>query len=199
MRRLSIPRLADDLRGATVVEFAMIAPVMCLLLAGSFDLAHTLYVRAALQGVVQKVSRDATIEGASPTALDAKVADGVRALSNDATFTFKRRYYKSFSEAAAKRAETWTDLNGNGKCDNNEPFVDGNENNTWDADGGNGGQGGAKDATVYTATMQYPRLFPINGFIDASPNVSVSATTILRNQPFDAQKSYSVPKVGNCP
>ena len=191
--------LGSDQRGATIVEFALIAPALCLLLAGSFDIAHTLYVRTALQGIVQKVSRDATIEGSSPTALDTKVDRQVRALVNNATVTFKRRYYRSFSQAAAAQAEIWTDLDANGKCDHGEPFVDTNENNVWDRDGGNAGQGGAKDAIVYTVAMQYPRLFPLDGFIGLSSTINLDATTILRNQPFDAQASYGAPKPGNCP
>lgn len=198
MRRPVIRKLAGDESGATLVEFGIVAPVFCLLLVGALDIAHSLYMGAVLQGVVQKTSRDSTIEGSTPSALDAKVSAQIRPLANNAQITFKRRYYKSFTEARAARPEEWTDLNANGKCDNNEPFVDTNENTVWDADGGNSGQGGAKDATVYTVNVKYARMLPLDGFLPVSPTVDVSATTLLRNQPFDAQKSYSAPEVRNC-
>jgi Flp pilus assembly protein TadG len=197
MRRV-LTKLRADERGATLVEFAIVAPVFCLFLVGAFDISHELYMRSALQGIVQKAARDATIEGSVPSAIDKKVENQVRALANNATITYKRRFYKTFEDAAAAKREEWTDLNMNGKCDNNEPFVDINENNVWDEDGGNAGQGGAKDAAVYTVNIKYPRMLPLHGFLDVSPTVDLTATTILRNQPFDAQKQYDVPKVRNC-
>lgn len=193
-----LTRLATEQRGATVIEFAIIAPVMCLLLVGAFDVSHTLYLKSALTGIVQKTARDASIEGSSGSDLDKKVKQQVLVLVNNADVSFSRRFYKTFTEAAAAKAEDWTDLNGNGRCDNGEPFIDTNENSVWDRDGGDNGQGSAKDATVYTVTIQYPRMLPLDGFIDVDPNVKVIATTVLRNQPFDAQKSYGAPTSGSC-
>lgn len=194
---------ARDDRGATVIEFAMIAPVMALLLVGAFDIAHTLYARAVLQGIVQKVARDATLEASTDTAaqaaLDEKVKSQIRALANNATFVIKRRYYRTFSAAAAARAEDFTDTNRNGTCDSGEPYVDANLNGTWDPDGGNSGQGGAKDRTVYTVTISYPRMFPLWNFIDVPTTTTLSASTVLINQPYTDQNSYGAAVNRNCP
>ena len=196
-------RLPADSRGATVVEFAIVAPVMCALLMGAFDVSHTLYTQAALQGIVQKTARDSTLEASSETAaqalLDQKVRSQVVALYNSANVTISRRYYRSFAEAAAARAETYTDTNGNNTCDAGEPFEDVNGNNTWDRDGGNQGQGGAKDATLYTVTLTYPRVMPVAGFFGLGTTTTVSAKTILRNQPYGDQESYGPMVVRNCP
>ncbi len=198
----SLRRLHGDENGTTVIEFAMVAPVMCLLLLGAFDISHTLYTRTIMQGVVQKTARDATIEtgnaAATEASLDTKVRTQLSAMYNGATINITRRFYRTFSEAAAARAEAYTDTNRNGRCDNNEPYEDANRNSNWDADGGNAGQGGAKDATLYTVEMSYPKMLPIMGYLGGSGIGKVKAQTILRNQPYGDQGAYGAPIVRNC-
>lgn len=196
--------LGDD-RGAVLTEFAFVAPVMCLFLVGGFDIAHSLYMQADLQGIVQKTARDGGLEAgataAQQAALDAKVTSQVKALANNATVTFTRRFYRTFSDAAVAKAEKWTDTNGNGTCDANEPYIDANNNSAWDADGGDAGQGGAKDKTVYTVTVTYPRMLPLDKFIPGLPaQQTFTAKTVLQNQPYTDQGSYLVTStVRNCP
>ncbi len=201
--RYPIRLLARDTRGATFVEFAMVAPILVLTLLGAFDVAHTLYMRSVLQGVVQKVGRDSALEGndeaSAQTAIDDKVRAQARALANNSTIEITRRFYKTFSKASAAQAETWADTNTNGTCDATEPFEDANVNGVWDADGGNAGQGGAKDAVVYTVSVSYPRIFPLYRLINADNVTKVTAATILTNQPYDEQASYGAPAVRNCP
>jgi Flp pilus assembly protein TadG len=202
LRRISAGALARDEAGVTIVEFAMVAPVLCLVLLGAFDVSHTLYTRAALQGIVQKTARDSTLESGAittqQTALDNKVKDQVRALANNATIDITRRYYRTFTEASAARAEVFTDTNSNSTCDNGEPYEDANRNNSWDKDGANSGQGGAKDATLYTVTMSYPRFFPIYNLVGGSNTTKVTASTVLRNQPYSDQGTYAAMQVRNC-
>ncbi|MES2451217.1 MAG: TadE/TadG family type IV pilus assembly protein [Pseudomonadota bacterium] len=200
------PALLGNTRGAAAIEFALVAPVMALLLLGGFDTAHSLYVRAALQGIVQKIARDSALASgieserqAALATLDNRVRDGVRAIANNATIDIKRRYYRTFSSAAAAQAEAWTDTNENGICDDGEPYQDDNNNNVWDPDGGNAGQGGAKDRTVYTVTMTYPRFFPLYKMIGGSNTTKISASTVLQNQPYGDQGSYGPSTVKNCP
>ena len=205
MPRAAAPRrflrvFSRDEKGATVVEFALVAPVMGLVLLGAFDVGHTIYMRSVLQGVVQKVARDATLESGLTTstqdALDAKVRSQVRALANNSTITITRKYYRTFSNAAAAQFEPYTDTNGNGTCNGGEPYQDNNNNGTWDASGGNTGAGGAKDAVLYTVTVSYPRFFPIYRVVGGSNTTVITGSTVLRNQPYGDQ---AVPTVRNCP
>jgi len=196
-------RLELDERGAAMIEFALIAPVLCMLLLGAFDISHTLYSRAVLQGIVQKTARDSTLESNTSAASQAAIDDRVRAqataLANNATITITRRYYRDYTTAAAAQAEAWTDTNHNGTCDSGEPYQDSNQNSSWDKDGANSGQGGAKDATLYTVTMSFPRMFPAAAFIGGSTTTTISAATVLRNQPYSDQGSYAAAVVRNCP
>ncbi|TPG54524.1 TadE/TadG family type IV pilus assembly protein [Sphingomonas glacialis] len=202
-RALRAPCLYRDTRGAALIEFAIVAPVLCLLLIGGFDIAHTLYTRAILQGIVQKVARDASLETGTDAqvsaALDARVTAQVSALTKNPQIVFTRRFYRTFSLAAAAQAESYTDTNKNGTCDAGEPYVDANNNTVWDSDGGDAGQGGAKDRTLYTVTVAYPHMFPLWRFLGTSSTTNLVATTILQNQPYSDQASYAAATVRNCP
>ncbi len=211
MRRAVWRRLARDRKGATLVEFAIVAPVMCLFLVGGFDIAHSLYMQAALEGIVQKTGRDSSLESgteaAQRAATDEKVRRQVHALAKTATITYTRRYYRTFSKALAALREDFTDTNGNGTCDGpvgvtpGEPYIDANNNGTWDRDGGDAGQGGAKDKTVYTVRVSYQRMLPLNKFIPSLPASQVmTANTVLQNQPYGDQASYTnTTTTRNCP
>lgn len=191
------PSLVRDERGATVVEFAIVIPVLAMILLFLFDAGYYLYAKAILGGEVNAAGRSSTLETAtdeSREALDARVAQGVTNFVHGGEVTFDRTAYKSYARAQSK-AEMFIDSNGNGACDNNEQFDDANRNGIRDLDSGVSGGGGAKDVTIYTATLTYVRLFPIAGFIGIDPNVTITATTVLRNQPFDKQAE---PIIGHC-
>lgn len=177
-------RLARDRRGVAVTEFAILAPVLVLLLLGTMDLSYQAYVRALLEGAIQKAGRDSGIEGATTTSIDATVAAAVYPVARRATFTFSRKSYKTFSQVSPER---FTDTNGNGRRDSTECYDDVNGNQQWDADPGAEGQGGANDVTLYTVVASYPRLFPLAALIGWSPTQTVTAKTLLKNQPYATQ------------
>ena len=193
------PSLLADNRGVSVIEFALIAPVLMIVLMGLFDLSYNMYTTEMLQGAIQKAARDSTIEGAAgdPAKLDAIVTKAVHAVSAGATLTFDRRSYANFTDAA--RPEDYTDIDSDGTCNNGEPFEDSNGNGTWDLDPGKTGFGGARDAVLYTVTVTYQRAFPIAGFIPGQTNdFTLSANTVLRNQPYGQSNSPPAPVTGNC-
>lgn len=191
--------LGSDRRGATLVEFAIVAPVMCLLFIGAMDVGHTLYMRSVLQGIMQKAARDSGLETGfeRQAKIDNMVRDQVKAVHNGADIEFSRRYYRTFSAAALARAEPFTDTNDNKKCDNGEPYEDLNGNSVRDTDGADDGQGGAKDSVLYTVKVSYPRMLPLHGFVDVPERTEIKGTMILANQPYGDQGS-DVPAVRNC-
>jgi Flp pilus assembly protein TadG len=186
-----------------MVEFGLISPVMLLLLMGTFDVGHSLYMRSVLEGAVQKAARDAGLESGVVTtrqeSIDNKVKAQVLHLANNANVTITRRFYRSFTDAAAKLPETFTDNNGNGRCDNGEPYSDRNNNNVYDADGASQGQGNAQDSVLYTVALSYPRMFPLHGLIGLSPTTTIKATTVMNNQPYGDQANDGAATARNCP
>lgn len=192
-------RLRDDSSGVTLVEFAFVGPVLILMIMGLFDIAHTQYSASVLNGAMQKAARDLTLESAQSQQvnIDARVTEQVRAvMPSNATVTLQKQSHFDFSDVDLP--EEFTDQNADGRCNNNEPYVDNNDNGSWDADRGKDGIGGARDVVVYTAIVTYPRMFPMFGLAGLPQNVTIRASTVLRNQPFDEQNDR-VTTVRNCP
>ncbi|OBV12560.1 TadE/TadG family type IV pilus assembly protein [Erythrobacter dokdonensis] len=198
-RRGLLHRLAGDRQGATLTEFGFVAPVLCLMIMGIFDMAHTQYTTSLVNGALQKAGRDLTLEGAltTQTSIDAKVRNEVlNVVPATATTTIEFRKLSHFDFSDIGEAEEFSDDNADGICNDNEVFVDSNGNGQWDSNRGRDGIGGARDAVLYTAVVTYPRLFPMSGLIGMPENVTVRASTVLRNQPYDEQ-DRSV-ETGNC-
>ena len=191
MRHITPKRLTADSRGVTIVEFALVAPVMLLLLMGVMDLCYRLYVQSILTGAVQRAGRDSGLEtGLSKVAeIDARVVSSVRAVAKDLTWNSQRSAYSNYT---AIGPEPFTDTNDNKVRDPGECFADLNGNAQWDADPGKTGQGYANDTVVYTMNIRYPRLFPLGKMLGLPPNQDVSASTLLKNQPYD-KSSNSTP------
>lgn len=190
-------RLRRDESGNTLVEFAFVVPVFLVMLIGVFDVAHTLYTSSVLQGTMEKAGRDFTLEnsGSQRTTLHAFVANRVKRIAPSATVNFQQLAYFDFADIG--QPELYTDDNLDGICNNNEPFDDANGNGQWDADRGEVGLGGARDAVLFTATVTYDRLFPMAELIGLPDQVTLTGSTVLRNQPFDIQ-DRTIP-TGNCP
>ena len=177
--------LARDTRGASMVEFALIAPVMLITLFGLFDFGHGMYTRALLQGAIDKASRGSTIQGSTTNALDARVSTIVKQIVPGATTTYTRSYYTNFTDIS--QAEEYIESNANSVCDAGEAYEDANANGVWDANRGRIGSGGARDAVLYKVNVTYPRLFPIGRLIGQPSTQSMTAIAVLRNQPYGFQ------------
>lgn len=194
-----IHRLRKDTNGVSIVEFAMLAPVLLIMLMGLLDLAYNMYTAQMLQGAIQTAARESTIEGAvaSSATIDGNVSTAVHAISPGATLAFSRKAYTNFADAG--RPEDYQDANANGTCDNGELFEDANNNGSWDVDPGQSGFGGARDAVLYRVAVTYERPFPVFAFIPGQTSTyNLTATTVLRNQPFGTQDSAAAPPTGNC-
>jgi TadE-like protein len=200
MIRLYTQLLARNDRGTALMEFALIAPTMLLIMMGVFDLSYRAYAISTLQGAMQKAGRDSTLEGAggATASLDALVGNQVRRVVDNATIQFTRKNYDSFTRVG--QAERFEDRKNpitniaDGTLGPGECYFDENGSNTWD-DGGQTGQGGARDITVYTATVSFPRLFPMYGLLGFPQTETIAATTVLRNQPFSTQSARVATKV----
>jgi len=197
--KVSVRRpLLGDTRGATLVEFAVVAPVFIAILLFIFDTGYLIFARAILRGEVNTVARASTMETAtneSRAAMDAQVTERVRLLVPHGDLQFNRAAFGNYTQAQA-RVEPFVDNNDSNDCDNGESFLDLNGNGQHDLDGGRTGGGGARDVVVYTVSLQYDRLFPVAGLLGLSPTVQLRAQTLLKNQPFDLQAQ---PTTGLCP
>lgn len=185
--------------GAALTEFALVAPVLILMIMGIFDMAHSSYTNALMNGAMQKAARDLTLETGvtSQNAIDQAVIDQVRnVVPSTATVELVKLSHFEFEDIG--QPEEFTDSGAmNGICDNGEPYIDYNNNGQWDSNRGAEGIGGAKDAVLYTINVSYDRLLPMAYLAGLSETINLSASTVLRNQPY-AEQVVSV-STGNCP
>lgn len=197
MAKQFLQSLCRDERGATLTEFAIVAPVLILMVMGIFDMGHSQYTSALMNGAMQKAGRDLTLQTGvvSQGAIDAAVVKQIRTIvPSGATVELVKLSHAEFSDIG--EAEEYTDSNGDGVCNDGEPYIDYNTNGQWDANRGELGIGGAKDAVLYTVNVSYDRLFPMTGLAGLPEKVELSASTVLRNQPY-AEQVVTVAE-GNC-
>jgi Flp pilus assembly pilin Flp len=193
-----------DQDGTSVMEFGLIAPVAVMMMFGTMDIGHSYYVRSVLDGAMQNVARDSSLEGATTAvqqdAMNKRITDTIHAISPRAEVKPQRRYYKTFSDAASAKSEEFTDNKDDldGLCNNGEPYIDANNNGEFDEDGGDEGQGGAQDVVVIKYRVRFERLFPVGALIGLPNNVTLYSNSILANQPYGEQSSYGVATTGYC-
>jgi Flp pilus assembly pilin Flp len=214
-------RICFSQAGVSVTEFGLIAPVVMVLIMGTLDIGHELYVKTLLNGAMQEMGRNSSLEGATITseqiAIDNKLTTIVENLIPGATLYCEgsstltppplphvcvtRRYYKTFSEAASAQAEAVIEdpNDANGRCDTGETFMDANENEIWDEDGGRSGQGGARDVVIITVNVKYDRLFPTAKIVGYGNQVALVSDSVIANQPYGTQTLYAPPEAVACP
>ena len=75
-------KMLRDERGATLTEFGLVAPILCVLIMGIFDMAHTQYTSSLVNGAMQKAGRDLTLEsaGSRESTIDASVISQVQSV-----------------------------------------------------------------------------------------------------------------------
>lgn len=184
-------RLLHDRAGAALVEFALVLPVMLLMGMGLCEMAYQAYMQAILTGAVQKAGRDSAIEDASTATIDAAVLQAVKNINGNVAFVSGYPSRKSYASYGYISPESFVDTNGNGARDAGECFTDVNGNGTWDADPGVSGTGNAGDTVLYSVSVTYTRLFPLGIWMGWSRNATLSASTILKNQPWAVTASSS--------
>lgn len=183
------PRLsfatARDARGATLPEFAILLAPLLVTIMGLLELGYSAYIKALMQGALQTAARDAAIAVKTPAQIDADVKSTVGAIvAQDHIDTELRSYYE-FTRAG-KPEKLTDDRNGNGKYDLNDCYEDANDNGAFDeaATAGRTTGGNADEVIAYTVIVDHPRILPVAELMGMAPTERLSATTMLRNQPF---------------
>lgn len=204
--RTAARQIGQDDRGTTMLEFAFVAPLMLLTIMGLTSIAYRQYDIVMLQGALQEASRAGTLESGSSAgaeaAEDAIVRQNFQRVNSalpDSAFTFTRRNFTNFTAAGQLEPATGP----GGRCappsgGTTYTYTDVNNNNSWD-DGALAGQGGAQDVVLYTVKVDYPSVFPVPFVSTLTGTQTLTATTVLRNQPYNNQQARSAGPTRNCP
>jgi Flp pilus assembly pilin Flp len=192
MRRLTLMRrLAREECGVTIVEFAMIAPALCLTLLALFDFGHRSYVESVVQGALHEAARLATVGDKTGDEIDAHVENMLLIFSHDGEVEIEKKSYADFS-GVGKPEKITQDTAPVNEYNEGDCFEDANGNGEYDEDRGRGGLGNAEDVVHYRVTIEFPRLVPLGGFLGLGPTETVTASTVLRNQPFAARTGVAI-------
>jgi hypothetical protein len=183
IRFRSFKSLHGDRKGATIVEFAMILPVLCTLLLGFLDLAYRSYVTSMIQGALHEAARMGTVGGIPTATIQSYVSNKLRDFSRNSTVSTTTRSYSDFTGVSTPETIT-QDTVPLGAYNTGDCYEDANGNSQWDADRGRSGMGGAEDVVYLEVTMTYPHIVPLGKFLGWTNNVTITQNTVLRNQPY---------------
>jgi Flp pilus assembly protein TadG len=187
-RPLVLRALGSDGKGAAIVEFALILPVMCLMLVGTLDLGYRSYVASVVQGTLHDAARMATVGGVTTAQIETFVQARLHAFSRNATITTTTRSYSDYS--GVKVPETITqDTVPLGVFNPGDCFQDANGNGSWDNDRGRSGTGSSEDVVYFEVSMTYPHILPVGRLFGWTANATTTQNTVLRNQPFAARNN----------
>jgi Flp pilus assembly protein TadG len=178
--------LITDGRGATIVEFAMIIPVLVGLLLSILEVGYQGYVTAVVQGALSKASRQVTVGNRTAADVVTTIKSEVQGVVPAQYVTVSTRRYYNFSNVG-KPEKITSDTDPKGAFNLGDCFEDANNNGGYDATPGDTGVGSADDIVYYTVNVVYPNLTPVGALLSWGPPRSVAATTVIRNQPFTSR------------
>lgn len=190
-RRSSLRTLLRCRRGASLVEFALVFPVLLLFVIGLLEVGMMMFIQSAMEGGLREASRfgitGRTLSGETREESIRRILEentlGLIDLSpGQAKISLKT--YDSFNDIG--QPEPFTDKPPfNGKYDVGEPFVDLNGNAQWDADRGREGVGASGEIVSYTVEYRWrPLTGLISAFVGDGDGIPMSASTAVRNEPF---------------
>ena len=183
--------LASDTRGATIVEFAIIIPVLCTILAAGLELGYRMYLGSIVQGALLEASRRATVGDRTSDQIDQIIKDRVAMLSNEANVrTIKKESFFNFSNVG-KPEKITSDTDPIGTYNKGDCYEDANNNSVYDTNT-NSGLGTADDIVRYTVTVEYPNIMPVSKLLGWGTKQSIAASTVLRNQPFTSRAQPTI-------
>ncbi|MGZ8285509.1 MAG: TadE/TadG family type IV pilus assembly protein [Allosphingosinicella sp.] len=192
-------RQLGDERGVAAVEFGILLIPLTVMLLGLLDVGYHMYVRSVLQGALNDVARQASVENPVFTSegdtIDEQIDSSLRArmdlLVHGGTFDIDKSAYHEFSRMG--RPEKLTrDVDGDGQVDRGDCWRDDVVNGQFDLDSGRTGTGGADDIVMYNVTVVTPRIVPIANFINLDEDLTITVATSIRNQPYADQPEAGV-------
>lgn len=181
-----------DARGGTVVEFALVLPILCVLLFCLLEFGYQLYVNSVMQGALFDAGRLATVGDKTGAEIDAYVRKRIETLLADASITITKRSYYDFT-GIGKPEEIVADTDPVGTYNQGDCFKDANGSGSYDQDQGQDGLGSADDVVNYEIAATYRRILPLTALMGLPPMVTIKTSTPLRNQPFAKRSTIPAP------
>ena len=183
---------ADD--GATVIEFAVVVPVLLFLVMGIVEYNLAMYATAVLEGATTAAAREGktgyTAAGQSQQSyIYGIVQNRTSALFNPSLLSISSKSYAGFADIGQPEpciSPPTAPCPGTPGVN----FVDVNHNGQWDADQGAAGLGGAGDIVVYTVTYPWTVVTPfLKNILGTNGVFTVTSSSVVKNEPYSTGAS----------
>lgn len=196
-RKNTLRKLWRNDDGATLLEFAFVAPVFILMLIGAMDVGYSMYIKTVAAGTLERAARSGSLEGANFSQVEENIRSAVFEIlptyaRHDDNVDVSVRNYTDFSRIAAAEKIT-KDINNNGVVDSGDCWIDEDNDGQFGINQGQEGIGGADDAVYYNTTITMKSLFPFHEFLSGSPDKQFVVQTLVINQPFQQQNTRANP------
>lgn len=174
-------------RGVTAVEFAVLAPVLLLMLMGIMEFSLIMLVSNMMESATALSSRlgktgYAEAGKTREQTILASVEKRAGTLIDASKLSVQSKYYEQFDQIGD--AEPWNDTNHNNTPDPGE-WTDINGNGVYDADMGLAGYGNADDIVVYTISYPWDIKTPLmRELIGTNGVFTITTHAVVKNEPY---------------
>ena len=182
----NLKALRRNNEGVTAVEFALIAPVLLLMVMGTTEVGLMMFAQNVMEGSAFSGSR---------TGKTGYVADGLTqeetivqtineragVLMDTDNISVTSLTYSEFGDVG--QPEPFVDTNGNGVRDYGENYTDVNGDGEYSDDMGIAGFGTGQEITMYTITYDWPIFSPLLQPIMGETK-TLTAVTVVKNEPY---------------
>jgi len=180
----SITRNGD---GVSVIEFAIIAPVLFLFLIGFIEFAMIAFTNSVLEGATSIGSRIGRTGYNGGMAREDYIRNEIQRLSGGyldiSRLEINILAYDTFDHVGDE--EDYVDANGNGMRDPGESYTDTNGNGQWDADRGIAGPGDRNAVVLYKVSYPWEIFTPVmSSIIGDQGIINLTAIATVRNERF---------------
>lgn len=183
--------VVTDQRGVTVLEFALILPVMLTLIFGGLELGYRAYLGAVIQGALLEVARVASVGNKTEDQIDTLIKGRIGVLTAIGNVkSIQKESFFNFSNVG-KPEKITSDTDPIGVYNATDCYEDANNNNRYDT-ALNSGIGTADDIVRYKVTVTYPDLLPAKGLLGWGNEQTIVASTVLRNEPFTGRSQPTI-------
>lgn len=187
-----IRRIGGDQNGATLLEFAFVAPVFSLMLMGALDIGYGLYIRSVASGTLESAARTGSLEGTTESQLRGQIRAQIYSIlpnyaRNASNVAISTRNYTDYSRINSAEKIT-VDNDTDGTLDIGDCWLDEDENGQYGTNEGKSGLGGADDGVYYTVTITLKALFPFYNMVGMPENKTFVVKTLVINQPYGQQR-----------
>jgi Flp pilus assembly protein TadG len=181
---------ARDNSGATMLEFALVAPFAVIMIMAVIELSLIMLAQNVMESATFTASREGktgfvnngeTREQTILNVLNARAGS----LLNTSEITITTTTYNNFNNIG--QPEPYVDANGNSIRDDGENYTDINGNGEYDDDQGAEGAGAAGEVVVYLVSYPWHIFTPVISQLLGLQNstITLSARAIIKNEPFN--------------